>query len=700
MGVKINMSGINVSGDAKVLNDAKFSDKSKVDIEVDKANINGNAEVLNELNAGKQSEVDVKIKDTNIDGNARALNNVDVQNGKLEVELDGLNLGKDVEFMNDKKISENQEVKEEKKEQEAISNTDNRNENSKEEKKTVKNEEKIEDKAELGQTESYLITEFGKTLSDLKTQKGNITTMLQNSEELRKAMKEKEEEMKQIQDSSSAFYQDIYQEYKKIDDQFKVLTSKRMSSERILKNNVEKIKQEKIAKLKDELKSVEENRNSEYVNISSEEAEQLRNERKELQEQIKLNDVTKNEFEKMPHEEQIKVRHAKEQILNNKHKLREIDSKLEIIDLYKGQKPLERYKEINKEIDTINREFTVENLDNLIGKWEEKENKEKIDRKNSIRADLDARTEKAIENNKKEVWGEKPDRKNSVRADLDARTEKAIENNKKEMLGEKPEDTNGTNTNNGTNNRSTDYLQGKDLITGIEIREGSNLINITKQNENGEKQTSQVEKKIEKILKNKKKIFAEPEIAEILNNVEPSKFKQFLLKRKLNPIVLSTLNDNKQSSTILDYIEAIKNKENCENLEIKHDLSHTVLKGNLKRTMKRIAKTENKIDGMEVLGLKESKIAGLLGKKKIKNKPVTIKENLKLAGRMKPLEKARTISKKAFTKTIRVNNAIREGLKRVTEVYRENEDLEKLEDKEDPALEETELKEIENEERR
>lgn len=659
MGVKINMSGINVSGDAKVLNDAKFSDKSKVDIEVDKANINGNAEVLNELNAGKQSEVDVKIKDTNIDGNARALNNVDVQNGKLEVELDGLNLGKDVEFMNDKKISENQEVKEEKKEQEAISNTDNRNENSKEEKKTVKNEEKIEDKAELGQTESYLITEFGKSLSDLKTQKGNITTMLQNSEELRKSMKEKEEEMKQIQDSSSAFYQDIYQEYKKIDDQFKVLTSKRMSSERILKNNVEKIKQEKIAKLKDELKSVEENRNSEYVNISSEEAEQLRNERKELQEQIKLNDVTKNEFEKMPHEEQIKVRHAKEQILNNKHKLREIDSKLEIIDLYKGQKPLERYKEINKEIDTINREFTVENLDNLIGKWEEKENKEKIDRKNS------------------------------VRADLDARTEKAIENNKKEMLGEKPEDINGTNTNNGTNNRSTDYLQGKDLITGIEIREGSNLINITKQNENGEKQTSQVEKKIEKILKNKKKIFAEPEIAEILNNVEPSKFKQFLLKRKLNPVILSTLNDNKQSTTILDYIEAIKNKENCENLEIKHDLSHTVLKGNLKRMMKRIAKTENKIDGMQVIGLQESKIAGLLGKKKIKNKPSTIKEGIKLVGKIKAVEAVKNISKKTFKNAIKVKGAVKEGLKKVSETYREGEDLEKLEDKDDPNLEET-----------
>ena len=300
-------------------------------------------------------------------------------------------------------------------------------------------------------------------------------------------------------------------------------------------------------------------------------------------------------------------------------------------------------------------------------KWEAKENKEKLEQTNSIRADLDARTEKAIENSKKRIFEEKSENVSEV--------------------------------------ETKNYFNGidkikKSSIIGIEIKEGSNIINITTKNENGEKQTSKIEKKIETILKNKKTIFAEPEIVEILNNVEPSKFKQFLLKRKLNPVILATLNDNKQSTTILDYVEAIKNKENCENLKIKHDIRHSVLKGNLKRTMKRIAKTENKIDGMEVLGLKESKIAGLLGKKKIKNKPVTIKENLKLAGRMKPLEKARTISKKAFTKTIRVNNAIREGLKRVTEVYRENEDLEKLEDKEDPALEETELKEIENEERR
>ena len=274
--------------------------------------------------------------------------------------------------------------------------------------------EKIENETEFVQTENYLITEFGNEIKGLKAQKENINVMNENNEKLLKEIKAKEEEMKQIQDSKSVFYQDIYQEYKEKDDKFKVLISKRMSAERMLEKNIEKIKQEKIAKLKEELKSVEENRKSEFVNINSKEAEKLRSEKKELQEQIKLNDITKVEFENMPYEEQGKVRKAKEQILNNKHKLQEIDSKLKIVDLYKGKKPLERYKEINNEIDTINREFTLENLDNLIGKWEAKENKEKLEQTNSIRADLDARTEKAIENSKKRIFEEKSENVSEV----------------------------------------------------------------------------------------------------------------------------------------------------------------------------------------------------------------------------------------------------------------------------------------------
>ena len=163
------------------------------------------------------------------------------------------------------------------------------------------------------------------------------------------------------------------------------------------------------------------------------------------------------------------------------------------------------------------------------------------------------------------------------------------------------------------------------------------------------------------------------------------------------PVLFPIVGKLKQNKTIIDYVEAIKNKENCENLEIKHDLSNTVLKGNLKRMMKRIAKAENKIDGMEVIGLQESKIAGLLGKKRIKNKPVTIEEGLKFTGKIKAVEKVRNLSKKAFTKAIKVTGAVKEEIKKVSEVYKEN-DLEKLEDKEDPDLEETEPKIQEDEE--
>ena len=277
----------------------------------------------------------------------------------------------------------------------------------------------------------------------------------------------------------------------------------------------------------------------------------------------------------------------------------------------------------------------------------------------------------------------------------------AVENSKKEVAEENKNDTNNSKPIKTIEKLEEQFEilndSKKDTIIGIEIKEGSNLIKITTKNENGEKQTSKVENKIEEILKNKKEIFAEPEIVKVLNAVEPSKFKQFLLKRKLSPIVLNELNNNKQNKTIIDYVEAIKNKENCENLEIKHDLSNTVLKGNLKRMMKRIAKAENKIDGMEVIGLQESKIAGLLGKKRIKNKPVTIKEGLKFTGKIKTVEKVRNLSKKAFTKAIKVTGAVKEGIKKVSEVYKEN-DLEKLEDKEDPDLEETEPKIQEDEE--
>lgn len=114
--------------------------------------------------------------------------------------------------------------------------------------------------------------------------------------------------------------------------------------------------------------------------------------------------------------------------------------------------------------------------------------------------------------------------------------------------------------------------------------------------------------------------------------------------------------------------------------------------------MKRVAKTEHYIDGMEVKGLKETKAMGLLEsgkrKRKLKNKPTTIKEGIKLVG--KPFKAIGKGTKVGFRKTIEVSKSVKDKLKAVSKRL-EDEDLEKLEDKEDSDLEETEPKTQEEE---
>ena len=269
--------------------------------------------------------------------------------------------------------------------------------------------------------------------------------------------------------------------------------------------------------------------------------------------------------------------------------------------------------------------------------------------------------------------------------------EKATKN---EVKNEKGENTSKNEKQQDNSTTKSNLQQNIGKIIGIEIIEGSDKINIARVGEDGQIQNETIENKLKEILKNKKEIFKNPEVAKIIDEIEPSRFKQIFLKRKLSPVILNVLSENKQGLCMIDYVVAIKREENCENLKIKHDLSNTVLKGRLKRMMKRVAKTEHYIDGMEVKGLKETKTMGLLesGKRKLKNKPVTIKEGFKLVG--KPFKAIGKKTKNKFRKNIEVEKSIKDKLKAVSKSF-EDEDLEKLEDKEDPDLEDPDLEETE-----
>ena len=77
MGVKINISGSEISGNSRVLNGIKANSKSDIEVNVKKSEIVENAKVMNDISA---------------------------ENGAVRVNIEDMKLGKDAEFMNNRNV--------------------------------------------------------------------------------------------------------------------------------------------------------------------------------------------------------------------------------------------------------------------------------------------------------------------------------------------------------------------------------------------------------------------------------------------------------------------------------------------------------------------------------------------------------------------------------------------------------------------
>ncbi len=80
MAIKINISGVDMERNSELLNDVKISGESSVNIEV---------------------------KNSKMTENSRALNDLDAKNSQVNIELENLSLGENVDFMNNRKFTEN-----------------------------------------------------------------------------------------------------------------------------------------------------------------------------------------------------------------------------------------------------------------------------------------------------------------------------------------------------------------------------------------------------------------------------------------------------------------------------------------------------------------------------------------------------------------------------------------------------------------
>lgn len=111
MGVKINLSGSNISGNARVLNGLKVTGKNDAEINVTQSSMSGKSQILNNMNMSENSSVNIGIKNSEMKDQARVLNDMEVKNGTVDVNIENLSLGQDVEFMNGRKANENSSIK-------------------------------------------------------------------------------------------------------------------------------------------------------------------------------------------------------------------------------------------------------------------------------------------------------------------------------------------------------------------------------------------------------------------------------------------------------------------------------------------------------------------------------------------------------------------------------------------------------------
>lgn len=254
--------------------------------------------------------------------------------------------------------------------------------------------------------------EIFEKLNQFIEQKKEIDELEEKMTNYKKEIENKQKEMETVS-KDSGFYKDLEAEKKEKEFKRNEISNDKIIKEDKVKEEVKSFKKEVIGRLKDEQKLIDENRKEDLEKYGD--IDKLKEEKEKLEEELKLNDVTPEEFAKKTPEEQRKIRTAKEQFLNNKHRLDEITPIINLTDLLDGKKPMEKYIEIGNMIDSVDKELNFENLEkykeNMINAdWEkaEEENKEFDSREKEENNNVDEKDDE--KDNEEELNSKKEDK--------------------------------------------------------------------------------------------------------------------------------------------------------------------------------------------------------------------------------------------------------------------------------------------------
>lgn len=340
----------------------------------------------------------------------------------------------------------------------------------------------------------------------------------------------------------------------------------------------------------------------------------------------------------------LEIKRKEYEIKGNELKEQEFSAKpdkenpLEWLELRKeSEKKEQEIGKINKEINAMNKK--IEEYSKFKGELNQQLSTFTAIDFNKMRERENNKTDKPEEQQENNKTDKPEEQQENNRTD---KTEEQKGKNKTDRPEEKQEQQEKNKTDEPEEEYEDIYSNSKDSIKAIyiEAATGKAYIDTFKNNKK--------EIDIKEAIENRKGLYKRINLKEIMEKAGvESRINQFMLKRKINPVILEAINEDEKMTE--EYIYSLIEKKEFP-FEYKHDLENSNLSFKDMALMNRVALKESKIDGNEVIGAKKLyTIKSFFGK--IKNKALAKfikKENLKMLMRKMKDKKTQKAKKRGF----------------------------------------------------
>ena len=309
----------------------------------------------------------------------------------------------------------------------------------------------------------------------------------------------------------------------------------------------------------------------------------------------------------------LEIKRKEYEIKGNELKEQEFSAKpdkenpLEWLELRKeSEKKEQEIGKINKEINAMNKK--IEEYSKFKGELNQQLSTFTAIDFNKMRERENNKTDKPEEQQENNKTDKPEEQQENNKTD---KPEEQKGKNKTDRPEEKQEQQEKNKTDEPEEEYEDIYSNSQDFVKAIHIEAatGKAYIDTFKNNKK--------EIDIKEAIENRKGLYKRINLKEIMEKAGvESRINQFMLKRKINPVILEAINENEKMTE--EYIYSLIEKKEFP-FEYKHDLENSNLSFKDMALMNRVALKESKIDGNEVIGAKKLyTIKSFFGK--IKNK--------------------------------------------------------------------------------